>query len=413
MRDAMTRQSSHPLARFVDLDEAPKPPRMVIPGFVQSGVVVIAGTPGVGKTTALVPLAMIAAGLHAPGDPLAPRHWRHVVYIAEDEAQVQRIVRGVIDHEGIGADQATVRERLHVVPALRLPPEDVAEAGPIHRKSLTRTVDGVDLPPLVVIDTKSATVEASDENDNAEAGRIVALFKQKFAGLPLWLVGHVSKALSNRKDVQVLSARGAGAIEGDAHQCMYLVAEDDGRRFLVLGKRRFEPEWTELEVRPGTADVTALDEWGEPVRLVLRWGWPEPPRQTRAEAAEQARADEAAAARTAMRSAILDAVESAERAGKPLSRREARQAACGRTTEAGECVAILGDDLWLWPVQVPSAIRANPARAEFLVRLNDAERRAVLGGQALPAERLAVPASWRKPLVPGREPAGTAEGVGC
>ncbi len=231
---ASTEFSDHPLTRFTDVGEAPTVPRMVIPGFLQAGVVVIAGAHGAGKTTALVPLALIAAGVHASGDPLTPRHWRHVVYIAEDEAQVQRIVHGIVAHSGLGIDLADMRQRFHLVPALRLPPEDVAKAGPIYRRRLTRMAERVELPPLVVIDTRSATIDAADENDNAEAGRIVAMFKQQFAGLPVWMVGHVAKALTTRKDLQGLSARGASAIEADAHKTELLVVETDGRRFLVL-----------------------------------------------------------------------------------------------------------------------------------------------------------------------------------
>lgn len=187
--DMAQQDEPHPLTRFVELDGQPAPPKMVIPGFVQAGVVIVSGQQGVGKTTVLVPLAMVAAGLHARDDPLAPRHWRHVVYVSEDVPQVQRIVAGVVGHAGIGLDMAVVRERFHVVPALRMPAEEVAAAGPMYREGFTRTVGGVELPPLVVVDTRSATIDAADENDNAEAGRIVALFKQRFTGLPLWLRG--------------------------------------------------------------------------------------------------------------------------------------------------------------------------------------------------------------------------------
>lgn len=399
----------HPLTRFVDLDLAPRPPRMVIPGFVQDGVVVIAGAHGVGKTTVLVPLAMVVAGLHAGGDPLGPRRWRHVIYIAEDVDQVVRIVTGFVAHGGLGIDPAMVRERFHVVPALRMPAEEVADVGPLYAQQFTRTVDGVDLPPLVVVDTRSATVEVLDENDNAEASRIVALFKQRFAGLPLWLVGHLAKALLSRKDVQALSLRGAGAIEADAHQTMFLVAEDDGRRFLVLGKRRFEPRWTELEVAAGTADVTALDEFGEPAPLTLRWGVPVPPTQTRAEARQDAEEAERVERQSLLRGAILDAVEAAERAGVPLSRRGAIERVGGRAADAGACVSLLEDELWLYAVSVPSAMRTNPRRGEFLIRLSDAERRALIDGQPLPAGRLAVPESWRRADDSQRESTGAEE----
>jgi hypothetical protein len=400
----------HPLARFVDLDESPKPPRMVIPGFVQAGVVVIAGAHGSGKTTALVPLALVAAGVHAAGDPLAPRHWRHVVYIAEDVAQVQRIVQGLAGRFGIGIKSALVAERLHLAPALRMPAEEVAEAGPIYRERFTRHVDGVDLPPLVVIDTKSAVIDSADDNDNAEAGRMVALFKQRFADLPLWIVGHVAKTAFTRNDLKALSARGASALEADAHQTVFLVTEDDGRRFLLLGKRRFEPRWPELEVVTHTADVTASNEFGEDEPLTLRWGLPAPPEQTRAEAKAAAALAADGEARTALRGAILDAVEAAERAGRPLSRRGVEEVVSGRATDVRGCIALLVDQQWLWPVQVPAAIRANAARSEFLIRLNDAERRGLIEGRQLSDERLAVPGSWRKSLRPEPDAAKAAGG---
>jgi len=71
-----------------------KAPRWVIPGFIAHGVTVIAGAPGVGKTTAILPLAMTAAGLHGD-EALMPNQWRHVVYVTEDIEQVLRILAGI------------------------------------------------------------------------------------------------------------------------------------------------------------------------------------------------------------------------------------------------------------------------------------------------------------------------------
>jgi hypothetical protein len=392
----------HPLTRFVELDGQPAPPKMVIPGFVQAGVVIISGQQGVGKTTVLVPLAMVAAGLHAPGDPLAPRHWRHVVYVSEDVSQVQRIVSGVVGHAGIALDMATVRERFHVVPALRMPAEQVAAVGEIYSERFTRTVDGVELPPLVVIDTRSATIDTDNEDDNAEAGRIVALFKQRFTGLPLWLVGHLAKILTGRRDVQALSTRGAGAIKADANQTIFLVAEDDGRRFLVLGKRRFEPEWTELEVRPGTADTIAVDEFGKPVPLTLRWGLPVPPTMSRAEAREDAQHREADQARQTLRAAVLETVEAAWARGMPINREGVKLDCRGRREDIVAAIAVLISEGWLVEVEVPRELRTHHKRRDFLVRLADNERRDYLAGKGLAPEKAAIPQSWRKqiPSVP-------------
>lgn len=66
-------------------------------------LLVIAGAHGVGKTTTLLP-TMLAAGLHVASDPIAPQHWRHVVYIVEEREQAERIVSGLVRHGGLGLD---------------------------------------------------------------------------------------------------------------------------------------------------------------------------------------------------------------------------------------------------------------------------------------------------------------------
>ena len=229
----------HPLAQFVDLDVEPMAPRFVIPGFIGYGLVIFAGTPGVGKTTALLPLAMVAAGLHGPGDRLAPTHWRHVVYITEDTEQARRILAGIVKLGGLGLDVGTVRERLHIVEARRLEPSYVAEVATTYREQFARDVDGVEVPPLVVMDTKSAVFSIDEENSNSEASAIVAMLKQSFQSLPVWLVGHVAKANMSRGDVAGLAMRGASAFEADANQVLYLVKEGEAR-YLARGKTRFE-----------------------------------------------------------------------------------------------------------------------------------------------------------------------------
>jgi RecA-family ATPase len=215
----------HPLAQYVDLDAEPMAPRFVIPGFIGYGLVIFAGSHGVGKTTALLPLAMVAAGLHRHGDPLAPKHWRHVVYITEDTEQARRIVAGVVKFGGLGLEVGTVRERLHIVEARRLEPAYVVEVATTYREQFARTVDGVEVPPLVVADTKASVFSIEEESSNSEASAIVAMLKQSFENLPVWLVGHVAKANMSRADVAGLSLRGASAFEADANQVLYLVKE--------------------------------------------------------------------------------------------------------------------------------------------------------------------------------------------
>lgn len=385
----------HPLARFLALDGELRPPRWVIPGFIAEGLVVIAGSSGVGKSTALVPLACVAAGLHAPGDPLAPKHWRHVVYITEDSEQVRRILAGLA--QDLSLSPELVRERFHLVEAVRLPPERVAEAGAEYRRRFTRRVGEVEVLPLVVFDTKSAVLALEDENSNAEASRAVAALKQDFEGLPVWLVAHLTKANFGRSDVAGLTARGAGALGDDAHQTLFLIAEGE-QRFLVNGKRRFEARWPELLIESRWRTLQALDAFGEPETLVLRWGIPSPPTTTRAEAREQAQEAERKRAEGELRAEVLERVGEAWQRGQPLNRRGLASKVSRRADEVYGCTEALLSEGWLIEVEVPRKQRIHPRRSGFLVALTPAEFQAVvMDGKPIPPHKLAIPPSWRKP----------------
>jgi RecA-family ATPase len=337
----------HPLARFVDIDGTAKPPRWVLPGFIGHGVTVIAGAHGVGKTTALLPLAMTAAGLH--GDDLMPRQWRHVVYVTEDVEQARRILAGVTLHSNLGIDLGLVRERVHIVEAVRLDPAFVAQVGATYREQFNRTVEGVDVLPLVVLDTKSAVLALDNENDNSEASRMMAALKQGFDGLPVWLIGHVAKANLTRNDA--LTSRGASAIEGDANQTMFLIREGESR-YLVQGKTRFEARWPELEITGYTAQTTAPDEFGNMETVLLRWGIAEPAQQSRKEAAEQAAEQQRKDDEASLRQDIRDAVEVAWLAGNPLNRAGVKAKVRRKTSDVVAMLENLLSERWLFEVTV-------------------------------------------------------------
>ena len=389
----------HPLARFLDLDAEPMAPRFVIPGFIGHGLTVIAGAHGVGKTTALLPLAMVAAGLHSPGDPLAPKHWRHVVYITEDTEQALRIVAGIVKFGGLGLDVGTVRERLHIVEACRLEPSYVAEVATAYREQFARAVDGVEVPPLVVMDTKSAVFSVEEENSNSEASAIVAMLKQSFQSLPVWLVGHVAKANMSRSDVAGLALRGASAFEADANQVLYLAKEGEAR-YLVRGKTRFEAAWPELQIESKTAATTACDEFGDMQAVTLRWGIASPPAQSRKEAQEQAQEAARKADAAALRDEVRDAVEVAWQGGFPLNREGVKAKVRRRNTEVADTIENLLSERWLHEVAIPPKERTNPKRGAFLVSLTTEEHEAARRGEGMPPAKLEVPASWRKPSVP-------------
>lgn len=388
--------AQHPLARLVDMQGPPRPPAWLLPGFFVEGLTVIAGQPGIGKTTALLPLACGAAGIHEADWPLAPRHWRHVVYVTEDVPQALRILHGLADH--LGTTMKAIAERLHLVEAHRMPAADLVLVGEIYRERYTRTVEGVELLPLVVLDTQAAAIHLENENDNAEASAAVAALKQQFAGLPVWLVAHVAKSHLNRSDVENFSSRGAGAWGGDANATAFLV-KDAGKRWLVLGKRRFEPRWSEAQLESHWREVDALDPWGQPERLHLRWAIARPA-ENRQEHAAMARQAQAQADEAELRQEIRDAVQIAWQQGHPLSRAAVRATIKRKTTEVVACIDRLVHEGWLQVVHVPREIRAHPSRADFLVNLDTTERENMRRGQPLPPEKSAIPDSWKKAIPP-------------
>ncbi|MCW5641138.1 MAG: AAA family ATPase [Rhodoferax sp.] len=391
-------QAQHPLARFVDCAGPVMPPRWVIPGFIAHGVVVVSGAPGVGKTTAMLPLAMTAAGLHGD-DALIPREWRHVVYVSEDVEQAKRILAGIAGHGVLNIAYEAVRERIHIVEAVRLAPSYVATVGKTYREEFTRMVAGVAVLPLVVIDTKSAVLALESENDNSEASAMMAALKQGFDGLPVWLIGHLAKQNLGRNDVLNLSSRGAGAIEGDANQTMFLVREGDNR-FLVLGKTRFEPQWPELAITSHTATITAKDEFGKLEAVTLRWGIARPGQKSRKEAAEQAAALAREREEATLRQDILKAVESAWQAGDPLNRARLREKIPRNNSVVGTAIENLLAERWLHEVEVPAKERTGPSRARFLVGFSPEEHEVIVRSGELPDYKLVIPPRWKKSMTP-------------
>lgn len=390
-------QSIHPLAQYIDLDCQPKAPKWIIPGFIGHGVVIIAGAHGVGKTTALLPLSMVAAGLHAADDPIAPKHWRHVIYIVEDIEQAQRILAGMVGYSNLALQPKVVRERLHLVEACRLDPINVAAVGATYKQQFTRVVDGVEILPLVVMDTKAAVLAMENENDNAEGSAAMAALKQGFEGLPTWIIGHVAKQDIGRADAATLTLRGGSSFEADANQVLYLVKDKDDTRYLVRGKTRFEAKWSELKIDTYSAHAEAKGEFGSVEHVVMRWGIPKPAEVPRHEQVAQAKEDALQANRASLLDQIVRMVDQAHQAGAPLNREAVKFQIKRKRNDVNDALNQLISEVRLFEVEVPSAIRTNPNRRFFLIAFNADERKAFLEDGVLPSDKLVIPPSWRKP----------------
>ena len=220
--------------------------------FMSTGVNVVAGAPGVGKTTLIVPMALATAHLCPHDYALKPAVRRNVIIITESVVQVQRVIYSLYSWGYTGMSTADFDERVRVIGAQRLDPKVVAQVAEEYR---TWTVDNEKADgsayaalPLVVFDTANAVFDLENENDNAEVGRAMAYIKQAFIAFPIIIVSHTAKALGSGES-DYLSPRGASAWTGDA-QGVYTVFKDgdaqDAPRVLKATKVRFPVAFSEL-----------------------------------------------------------------------------------------------------------------------------------------------------------------------
>ena len=220
--------------------------------FMSTGVNVVAGAPGVGKTTLIIPMALATAHLCPADYALKPAVRRNVIIITESVVQVQRVIYSLYSWGYTGASTADFDERVRVISAQRLDPKIVAQVSEEYKGWTVdnQKADGTNYAalPLVVFDTANAVFDLENENDNAEVGRAMAYIKQAFSAFPIIIVSHTAKALGSGES-DYLSPRGASAWTGDA-QGVYTVFKDgdppDSPRVLKATKVRFPTAYPEL-----------------------------------------------------------------------------------------------------------------------------------------------------------------------
>ena len=272
--------------------EQPKPIEYTLDGFIADGITVIAGAPGVGKTTILVALAATVAHL-TKGGLEHPALRRPAIYVTEDKRQVERELYAMKQRGMINASHEEVRHWFRIVPAIRKAPEAIGNmvANIIAEFSASHE-SGYLVKPLTVLDTVSANIDLDNENDNAEVGKAIAYIKQANDGAPLWLTAHTSKALK-RSDDENLSVRGAGAFEGDANAVAYIFKEQaEDLRFMRLGKHRYEADFNEIEFKTQAFNESVPCPWGGFQSIWYRCGLPQ--KSSKAKREEYAKAQQEA-----------------------------------------------------------------------------------------------------------------------
>ena len=234
-----------------------RPIRYMIHGAWAHSFAVIAGQPGIGKTTAIISLSMVMAGIQVMDCELTTSRPRKTIIVTEDSDQVERTLTGYARHYGI--DPNLIAKWFVVIDAKR---SNVKDLLLLAHNVMHHTVNGT--RPLLVFDTANATMDIENENDNSEVGAFIAALKQTIyiqLDTPVCIITHTNKQIS--KSDSDATARGASAFTGDATLTGVLFEDEEKNRYLRLVKTRYQPNYREIRFTAEVFTDTAVDENGE------------------------------------------------------------------------------------------------------------------------------------------------------
>lgn len=245
-----------------------EPIQYLVDGFLAHSLFVMAGQPGVGKTSALIALAMVQAGFSIEGCELKTRKKRKTIFVTEDSDQIVRSLFAYGKHFGI--DPAMLCQMIVIIDARR---SDVKDILKLAQNCDKHTLDGQ--RPWLVLDTANATLDLDDENDNAKVGQYLSSIKATLfvqMGVPVCITAHTNKTISRQdSDAQ---ARGASAFTGDATLTGILFLDNDNQRYMKLTKTRYEPTFREIRFDSQTFTEVVVDADGEMQEIVCRVSTP-------------------------------------------------------------------------------------------------------------------------------------------
>jgi hypothetical protein len=234
-----------------------KPIRYMVKGFWAHSFMVLAGQPGIGKTTAVISLCMVMAGLQAKDCELTATKKRKTIIVTEDSDQVERTLTGYSRHYGISASE--LANWFVIIDAKRSQVKDLLM---LAHNVIHHTIDNV--RPLLVLDTANATMDIDNENDNSEVGAYIAALKQTIyiqLDTPVCIITHTNKTIS--KSDSDATARGASAFTGDATLTGVLFEDETKTRYMRLVKTRYQPNFREIKFNSDVFADTVLDEDGD------------------------------------------------------------------------------------------------------------------------------------------------------
>lgn len=247
-----------------------KPIDYMIQGFWAHSFFVLAGQPGVGKTTAMISACMVMAGFQISDTTIKAKNHRKTIFVTEDSDQITRTLFAYAKHFHI--KPTDLLNWFVVIDAKR---SDVKDLLTLAHNVIRHTVNGI--RPHLVLDTANSTMAIDNENDNSEVGSYLAALKQTiFVQLhtPISILTHTNKTIS-RQDSDAM-ARGASAFTGDATLTGILFMDPDGTRYMKLTKTRYEPDFREIRFDTQLFPEIVLDQHGEPQTMLCRIAIPYP-----------------------------------------------------------------------------------------------------------------------------------------
>ena len=231
------------------------PVEYLIDGFLAHSFSVSAGQPGVGKTTAMVSVCLIAAGFALSDSPLKTESRRKILYVTEDANQVRQSLYAYSKYWNL--DPKEIAEWFIVIESKRSKvPEILLLAENVIRHTTTER-------PFLIIDTSNATLEIDNENDNSEVGSYMAAIKQTIytqLNTPIKIITHTAKTAQTNDDAAM--ARGASAFTGDATLTAILFMDEEKNRFMRLIKTRYEPIHREISFQTHIHNEVILTRHG-------------------------------------------------------------------------------------------------------------------------------------------------------
>ena len=240
------------------------PINYMIQGFWAHSFFVLAGQPGIGKTTAVISACMVMAGFNIRNCELTAKQHRKTIFVTEDSEQIKRTLYAYAKHFHI--EPQLLLQWFVVIDAKR---SNVKDLLTLSHNIIRHTVNNV--RPHLVLDTANSTMEIDNENDNSEVGAFLAALKQTIyvqLNAPITVITHTNKTIS-RQDSDA-TARGASAFTGDATLTGILFMDEDGTRYMKLTKTRYEPDFREIKFESELFPETVIDQHGDPQTMLCR-----------------------------------------------------------------------------------------------------------------------------------------------